>query len=126
MTHPIEQAADAVERELADLRAKLADCAPYLKDGETPRQRMDRDHQDVLSLMQMLAKDRADRDVLRAKLAVAVEALDYLVRAFDRVVGNSNHFYENVHRRDIHLDVNEGATIKCVADCRAAIEEAKK
>lgn len=80
MTHPIEAAADAVERELADLRAKLA---------------------------------------------VAVEALDYLVRAFDRVVGNSNHFYENIHRRDIHLDVNEGATIKCVADCRAALEEIK-
>ena len=126
MTHPIEQAIGAVERELADLRAMIDDCAPYLKDGETPRQRMDRDHQDVLSLMQMLAKDRAERDDLRAKLAVAVEALDYLVRAFDRVVGNSNHFYENVHRRDVHLMVEEGAKIQSVADARAAIEDVKK
>ncbi len=78
MTHPIEQAADAVERELADLRAKLA---------------------------------------------VAVEALDYLIRAFDRVVGNSNHFYENVHRRDVHLMVEEGAKIQSVADARAALAQ---
>ena len=36
MTHPIEQAADAVERELADLRAKLAgavEAIAYIVDG---------------------------------------------------------------------------------------------
>lgn len=32
MTHPIEQAADAVERELADLRAKLAVAVEVLGD----------------------------------------------------------------------------------------------
>ena len=42
----------------------IAECAMYLKPGETPRQRMDRDHADVLNLMKMLAmekkKDRGD------------------------------------------------------------------
>jgi chromosome segregation ATPase len=49
--------------------ALVADCAEYLKDGETPRQRMDRDHADVLSLMAMLAKDRQERDDARAEIA---------------------------------------------------------
>jgi hypothetical protein len=50
------------------LQALLDDCAEYLKDGETPRQRMDRDHHDVLSLMEMLAKDRAERDAGRVEI----------------------------------------------------------
>lgn len=33
MTHPIEQAADAVERELADLRANLAVAVEALGNG---------------------------------------------------------------------------------------------
>ena len=55
--------------EVARLRALVAECADYLKEGETPRQRMDRDHADVLALMEMLAKDRKERDDLRAENA---------------------------------------------------------
>lgn len=39
--------------------ALVSDCARYLKEDETPRQRMDRDHNDVLALMALLAKERA-------------------------------------------------------------------
>jgi hypothetical protein len=59
-----QERADAV----LHLQALLDDCAEYLKDGETPRQRMDREHHDVLSLMGMLAKDRAERDAGRAEI----------------------------------------------------------
>lgn len=36
----------------------LAQCAPYLKEGEWPAQRIRRDHEDSLLLMQQLAKDK--------------------------------------------------------------------
>ena len=48
--------------------ALIAECDEYLKADETPRQRMDRDHADVLSLMDMLAKDRTRRDTAEAEL----------------------------------------------------------
>ncbi len=72
---PALNAADEIERlraHIAALETLVADCAVYLKDGETPRQRMDRDHDDVLALMAMLAKDRTERDRLRAALAPLV------------------------------------------------------
>jgi hypothetical protein len=61
--------------------ALVADCAEYLKDGETPRQRMDRDHADVLALMEMLAKDRTERDRLRAEKRRALSALADAIEA---------------------------------------------
>jgi hypothetical protein len=57
----------ALEAEGDKLQSLIEDCSIYLKDGETPRQRMDRDHADVLSLMEMLAKDRKERDAARAE-----------------------------------------------------------
>lgn len=60
--------------------ALIADCADYLKEGETPRQRMDRDHKDVLALMDMLAKEKMKREAAEAALvnseAVLKEAVD--------------------------------------------------
>lgn len=51
--------------------ALIADCADYLKEGETPRQRMDRDHKDVLALMDMLAKEKTKREAAEAALEEA-------------------------------------------------------
>ncbi len=48
----------------------IAECAEYLKEGETPKQRMDRDHADVLSLMEMLTTDRKRRDEAEARCQV--------------------------------------------------------
>jgi hypothetical protein len=66
----------ALRANLAAAEALVADCFGYLKEGETPRQRMDRDQRDVLALMEMLAKDRAERDALRARLAPIVALAD--------------------------------------------------
>jgi uncharacterized small protein (DUF1192 family) len=83
------QAQEALDRALA-AEALVADCAKYLKDGETPRQRLDRDHAGVLSLMAMLAKDRQERDDARAEIArltrdVAAAEAAALERAVDAV-----------------------------------------
>ncbi|MBC7282631.1 hypothetical protein [Hoeflea sp.] len=39
---------EALQARVAELEAERADCDKYLKPDETPRQRMDRDHADVL------------------------------------------------------------------------------
>ena len=58
------EAADRIEA----LVKERDDCAIYLKDGETPRQRMDRDHADVLSLMQLLSQEKSRAERLEAAL----------------------------------------------------------
>lgn len=58
--------------------ALIADCADYLKEGETPRQRMDRDHKDVLALMDMLAKEKIKREAAEAALAEATAIAEVL------------------------------------------------
>ena len=67
----------SIDTEVARLRALVDECADYLKESETPRQRMDRDHADVLALMEMLSKDRKERDDLRAENARLREALEW-------------------------------------------------
>jgi hypothetical protein len=46
-------------------------CAPYLKDGETPRERMDRDFKDSQALTELLAEARGQRDEALAALTSA-------------------------------------------------------
>lgn len=66
MTHPIEQAADAVERELADLRAKLAQSEA-----------------DNNGLVELVKAAHENNEALRAKLAVAVKALESIASDVD-------------------------------------------
>lgn len=63
--------------------ALIADCADYMKEGETPRQRMDRDHKDVLALMDMLAKEKMKREAAEAALKEAVEAKMGVISTLD-------------------------------------------
>ena len=49
--------------------ALVADCAIYLKDGETPRERMDRDHADILGLMKLLEREKRNTEALQAEVA---------------------------------------------------------
>ena len=42
----------------AAANALIAECQPYLKDGETPVQRMERDHLESIAMMGLLAKAR--------------------------------------------------------------------
>jgi hypothetical protein len=45
--------------------ALVAECAEYLKEGETPRQRMDRDHKDALMLMELLVAEKTKVKALK-------------------------------------------------------------
>lgn len=55
----------------------VIDCEKYLKPGETPRQRMDRDHADVLALMKLLEKEKYRAEAAEAKLEKAKRMLEW-------------------------------------------------
>lgn len=85
------QALTAAEAEIARLTRERDECSPYLKDGETPAERIKRLHGEISGMMKTLAvyTDRAlaaearalTAEVAltetRAMLAEAVEALNY-------------------------------------------------
>lgn len=54
---------DELLREKERLGALVEACAEYLKEGETPRERMDRDFKDTQALTELLAEARRDRDI---------------------------------------------------------------
>ena len=56
-----------VTRERDEARAQVDACAEYLKPGETPAERIKREHDDCCALMAMLAKDRGCRDAAEAE-----------------------------------------------------------
>jgi len=56
---------------LAEKEREATDCAPYLKEGETPRERMDRDFKDSQALLAMLADERKKREATEIKLQEA-------------------------------------------------------
>ena len=68
--------ADVAEKAAAELRrlhAQIAACEPYLKEGETPAERIERDHRDSLALMRLLAQEKTKNEVL-------LEALKAMLR----------------------------------------------
>lgn len=84
------EAAARIEQDAATiawLERERDDCAIYLKDGETPRQRMDRDHADCLALMGLLAKEKA-----------RVEAADAKVAALVNVVSNTKQVLKEISK----------------------------
>lgn len=58
-----------VTRERDEARAQVDACAEYLKPGETPAERIKREHDDCCSLMEMLAKDRERRDAAEGQVS---------------------------------------------------------
>lgn len=76
---------EALQARVAELEAERAECDEYLKLDETPRQRMDRDQADVLSLMKLLKCEKY-------KLEAAYDdALDDAARVADEWYRNSGH-----------------------------------
>lgn len=98
------------------LEALVAECDIYLKEGETPRQRMDRDHLDILALGKMLADDRKRRDEAEARVKALSEALEfYADRGFDGY---------DVGVTDYGLSIEAGEIIKDGGErARAALQE---
>ena len=56
-----------LEARVAELESRELECSEYLKDGETPRQRMDRDQSDVLGLMKLLEREKYKSESARDK-----------------------------------------------------------
>ncbi len=75
--------------------ALIADCADYLKEGETPRQRMDRDHRDVLALMDLLAKEKVKRKAAEAALKEAVDTINNLRELNTTAEDENGHRWAN-------------------------------
>ena len=53
-----------VEAQRDALQAAIDACAIYLKEGETPAQRIERDHRDSLALMRLLAQEKLKSETL--------------------------------------------------------------
>lgn len=75
------QALTAAEAEIARLTRERDECSPYLKDGETPAQRIERLHGEISGMMKTLAvyTDRAlaaEAALAQANAAVNDEASD--------------------------------------------------
>ena len=50
--------------ELRRLHNQIAACEPYLKEGKTPAERIERDHRDSLALMALLAREKTKNEAL--------------------------------------------------------------
>jgi len=90
----VPEAAARIESDaatIARLEGERDDCAIYLKDGETPRQRMDRDHADGLALMGLLAKEKARVEAAEAKVAALVEALREIEGMIPHAMSDYSH-----------------------------------
>ena len=53
-----------VEAQRDALQVAIDACAIYLKEGETPAQRIERDHRDSLALMRLLAQEKHKSEAL--------------------------------------------------------------
>tara|TARA_Y100000401_G_scaffold19361_1_gene12999 strand:- start:1190 stop:1885 length:696 start_codon:yes stop_codon:yes gene_type:complete len=67
-----------VTRERDEARAQVDACAEYLKPGETPAERIKREHDDCCALMAMLAKDRERRDAAEGQVSALTAERDRL------------------------------------------------
>ena len=71
--------ADIAEKCAAELRRlhdQIIACEPYLKEGETPAERIERDHRDSLALMTLLAREKTKNEAMLEALKLIVEFVD--------------------------------------------------
>lgn len=71
----------------AELRALVDACAPYLKAGETPAERIERDRKDCDALMTVLATRTKECEALRAQLAASESACAQMREALADLIG---------------------------------------
>lgn len=72
-----EQWIDSAAAELRRIQAQMTACEPYLKEGETPAERIERDHRDSLALMTLLAREKTKNEALLAVLKELQESASY-------------------------------------------------
>ena len=62
-----------VEGDARALRKMVADCEPYLKDGETPAQRIERERRDTEAVLTLLVREKQKTERLAAALNLIAE-----------------------------------------------------
>ena len=75
-------------------RSMVLDCGEYLKEGETPAERIDREIKDCLSMMKMLEKEKRKSEALAAErdaLAAEVERLSEALLVYGKKVRDYTH-----------------------------------
>jgi len=63
----------SVTGDVRELRQMLADCEQYLKDGETPAQRIERERRDTEAVLNLLIREKRKNERLRAEVAAERE-----------------------------------------------------
>lgn len=90
------QEIDKTRRRADKWQGMVIDCEQYLKPGETPRQRMDRDCADVLSLMKLLEKEKYRAEAAEVKLEKAVKAMEAINDKVSWEINPSNYTHADV------------------------------
>jgi len=65
----------SVTGDVRELRQMLADCEQYLKDGETPAQRIERERRDTEAVLNLLIREKRKNERMR-------EALQHIAQHF--------------------------------------------
>ena len=58
----------SVTGDVRELRQMLADCEQYLKDGETPAQRIERERRDTEAVLNLLIREKRKNERMREAL----------------------------------------------------------
>ena len=71
-----------ISAQLDDMRRKLDACTPYLKDGETPAERIQREVNDNAAVLDLLAKEKEALARLRVENEALRKALGAMLTHF--------------------------------------------
>ena len=93
----------AKDAEIAALQARIDDCAPYLKQGQTPVERMQQDQADILSLMKSLERKKE-------RAAMWPRHLFNLIERAREYVQDSLESHEHSDGRDLLNEIDEALT----------------
>ena len=72
----LEDEVEELRKEAGSLRARLAECSPFLKDEETPAECIARNRRDVDGCLTMLVAEKRKTESLAARLAEAEDAIE--------------------------------------------------
>lgn len=67
-----------VKGDVRELRQMLADCEQYLKEGETPAQRIERERRDTEAVLNLLIREKQRTQSMREVMLRMMAGIDHL------------------------------------------------
>lgn len=64
--------------DVRELRQMLADCDQYLKEGETPAQRIERERRDTEAVLNLLIREKQRTEAMREVMLRMIAGIDHL------------------------------------------------